>query len=105
MNALLHASVSDLWSLAGWTMVHFLWLGAIVAAVATVARVALRSASPNARYAVAIGSLFLLAALPLATAAWLLKYPLPSLEGRGRGSDCWPHREISNSAANSCHGE
>ena len=66
MNALLHASVSDLWSLAGWTMVHFLWLGAIVAAVALVARVALRSASPNARYAVAIGSLFLLAALPLA---------------------------------------
>jgi beta-lactamase regulating signal transducer with metallopeptidase domain len=78
MNALLHASVSDFWSLAGWTMVHFLWLGAIVAAVATVARIALRSASPNARYAVAIGSLIALSALPPATAIWLFKHLPPT---------------------------
>ncbi len=85
MNALLHASVSDLWSLAGWTMVHFLWLGAIVAVLATVARIALRSSSPNMRYAVAIGSLFVLAALPLATAAWLLNYSPPLKGGAGGG--------------------
>ena len=36
MNAALPANVSDLWFITGWTMIHFLWLGAIVAAAALV---------------------------------------------------------------------
>jgi beta-lactamase regulating signal transducer with metallopeptidase domain len=62
----------ELWHIAGWTMVHFLWLGAIVAAAGFLSRVLLRRAAPNLRYAAALGCLLILAALPPAIAAWLV---------------------------------
>src|SRR4051794_33558350 len=83
MNANLPTSVSDLWSLAGWTMVHFLWLGTIAAAVALAARTLLRLASPNIRYTAALVCLLSLAALPPITAAWLLRVSPPLKGGAG----------------------
>ena len=56
MNAYLSSNGIELWHVAGWTMVHFLWLGALVAAAAAVCRVffgarrptfAMRSCSPG----------------------------------------------------------
>ncbi|HEX3600973.1 MAG TPA: M56 family metallopeptidase, partial [Lacipirellulaceae bacterium] len=85
MNIYSLANVSDLWFLAGWTMVHFLWLGTIVAAAAIVARTLLRHAPPIVRYTVALGCLLTLAALPIAAAAWLTKYPPPLKGGAGGG--------------------
>ena len=51
----------------GWTLLHFLWQGALVAAAYGVARIALAHARPQARYALGLAALALLAALPIAT--------------------------------------
>lgn len=95
MNAVSPAHVSDLWFVAGWTMLHFLWIGAIVAAIALGCRALLRRATSNARYSVALASLCLLAALPVVTAAWLLEHSPPLKGGAGGGID----RPIAQSPA------
>ena len=55
----------------GWVLLHFVWQGAIVAAVAAGGLHLLRRPSANARYLLACGALGLLACLPLLT-AWLM---------------------------------
>ncbi len=72
MNAYLPFDAVHLWHIAGWTMIHFLWLGAIVAVVAFLCRLLLRRAAPNVRYAAALGCMIILTTLPLGIAAWLL---------------------------------
>src|SRR5262245_6776170 len=62
----------ELWVVAGWTMLHFLWLGTLVALAAMVCRLLVRRASAEARYATALTSLAVLVALPAGIAAWLL---------------------------------
>jgi uncharacterized protein (TIGR03435 family) len=57
--------------LAGWTLLHFLWQGAVVVAAAGAALFVLRSASPHARYALACVTLAVMLAFPVATAMWL----------------------------------
>jgi uncharacterized protein (TIGR03435 family) len=54
--------------LAGWTLLHFVWQGAIVGLGAWAALLVLRSASPHARYAVACAALAVMLAFPIATA-------------------------------------
>jgi len=85
MNALLSLRGIELWQLAGWTMVHFLWLGALVAVAAAGCRVLLRRAQPNVRYAFTLAWLLALAALPLAAAAWLYQNSPPLKGGAGGG--------------------
>jgi beta-lactamase regulating signal transducer with metallopeptidase domain/biopolymer transport protein ExbD/C-terminal processing protease CtpA/Prc len=80
MNAILFADATNAWLLAGWTMIHFLWLGTLVAMAAFFCRWLLRRASANLRYAVSIACLSLLAALPVAIASWLHAYSPPSSE-------------------------
>ncbi len=63
----------ELWQTAGWTMLHFLWLGMLVGLVALMGRWMLRRAVPAVRYVAALAALALLAALPIAIAAWLVK--------------------------------
>ncbi len=77
MNAYLPFDAIELWHVAGWTMIHFLWLGTLVGAVALIGRLLLRRADPSVRYAAALCSLILLAALPLAIAAWLIQNSPP----------------------------
>src|SRR5882672_342914 len=50
---------------AGWALLHFLWQGTALAALATVAMAPFRKAS--ARYVVAVGVLMLMLAAPIAT--------------------------------------
>ena len=64
---------SRLWEIAGWTMLHYFWVGAALGAAAIFARRALRPASANIRYAAALGSLLLLAAAPVVIAAVMAK--------------------------------
>jgi beta-lactamase regulating signal transducer with metallopeptidase domain len=91
MNALSAFAGLQVWHIAGWTMLHFLWLGTAVAAMAIVVRLLLRRAAPNVRYTVALGCLALLAALPLGIATWLTisqpfhNPPLAVGESTGKG--------------------
>jgi hypothetical protein len=73
MNSYLRLDGVELWQVAGWTMVHFLWIGALIGAVAAGCGVVLRRASPNARYVAAAASLAALTALPLLIAGWLIQ--------------------------------
>jgi hypothetical protein len=57
-----------LWQIAGWTMLHYLWLGTAVGAVVLLARAGLREAAANVRYLVAVGSLLVLSVSPAAIA-------------------------------------
>src|SRR5258706_1936137 len=50
---------------AGWGLLHFLWQGTALAALATVAMAPFRKAS--ARYVVAVGVLLIMLAAPVAT--------------------------------------
>jgi len=61
---------------AGWTLVHFLWQGAAIAAVAALGLRLLHSGSPQSRYVVACVALAAMLASPAAT-AWRL-WPQPA---------------------------
>ena len=60
-----------LWQLGGWTMIHFLWIGALTTVVLAMVRLLLRRASANLRYATTLICFVALAATPIAIAAWL----------------------------------
>src|SRR5688572_26332790 len=51
----------------GWTLVHFLWQGAAAAALLAVVGGLVSRRSANARYALGVATLALMAALPLLT--------------------------------------
>lgn len=65
MNALLQLDGVAWWHVAGWTMLHYLWMGALVGVAALVSRVVLRRAAANVRYAAALTCLAVLAVLPV----------------------------------------
>jgi hypothetical protein len=54
------------WLAIGWTMLHFLWAGGLIGVLAAIVLRALRAASPEVRYAVALGALMTLALAPAA---------------------------------------
>ena len=56
---------TPLWHLAGWTMLHFLWTGALVGLAAGVLRLALQRFAPQLRYATMLATLATLALLPI----------------------------------------
>ncbi|HVF35377.1 MAG TPA: M56 family metallopeptidase, partial [Candidatus Saccharimonadia bacterium] len=58
-------------SALGWTLLHFLWQGALVGAAYGIARIALSHSRPQSRYALGLGALALLAALPVLTLLYL----------------------------------
>ena len=62
---------SDLWVHAGWTMLHYLWVGTLLGLGAWVCHGGVRSASAGARYVVALGCLGALAVAPIAIAVWI----------------------------------
>jgi beta-lactamase regulating signal transducer with metallopeptidase domain len=76
----------ELWQLAGWTMLHFLWLGAVAALAGGVLRFAAHRAAPTVRYALSLTTLAILVVLPFAIAAWLSSYSPAILAGRPRTS-------------------
>ncbi|HJQ80743.1 MAG TPA: M56 family metallopeptidase, partial [Lacipirellulaceae bacterium] len=92
----------DMWHLAGWTMVHFLWLGALVGIAAAGCRLVLRRATPNARYIAAMVSLAVLAAMPLGIAAWIMQHPRTNLrlESSIAARDTATRGDLVNNEAN-----
>jgi bla regulator protein BlaR1 len=59
----------------GWTLLHFLWQGALVGAIYACLRNFMADASPQARYLLSLGTLGLLALLPMLTLLYLLGTP------------------------------
>jgi beta-lactamase regulating signal transducer with metallopeptidase domain len=66
MNEMMGRSTADIQAL-GWTLVHFLWQGALVAAGLALLDAVLRLRSPNARYLLFTGGLVAMTLLPVAT--------------------------------------
>jgi len=56
----------------GWSLLHFVWQGMIVAALLAVGLKLMRGRSAQARYGLACGALALIAILPVATFAYLV---------------------------------
>ncbi len=77
MNALVH---SRAWLLLGWSMIHFLWLGAAVLVAAGILRLLLRRTPPNARYTLAVATLMILVASPALVAIRLAPRSLVDAE-------------------------
>ncbi|KKL79879.1 hypothetical protein LCGC14_2010360, partial [marine sediment metagenome] len=51
----------------GWSLLHFLWQGLVIAALLSVAMTALRRRSANLRYALACMALLVMVAAPIVT--------------------------------------
>lgn len=58
------ASAASLVSGIGWTLLHFVWQGALIGCATAIAMFAMRGARPERRYAVACGALLLCVAWP-----------------------------------------
>lgn len=73
----------------GLTLVHFLWQGLALAAVAWFLRAVLRGARPAVRYPVLLGIFALMAAAPLLTfTRWTQAPPGPDDEGGSAPAAC-----------------
>jgi beta-lactamase regulating signal transducer with metallopeptidase domain len=74
----------------GWSLVHFIWQGGLVALLLAMALRLMRNHAPRVRYVPAIMALLLLLALPATT---LIRAELGSLEGAA------PEREVQSRAS------
>jgi hypothetical protein len=81
----------------GWTLVHFVWQGALLAALVATVLTLMRRRSSAARYRAACGGLALAVALPLATFA--LCWPSVGDVGRSSSAADPGHPSISGSSA------
>lgn len=57
-------ATSDIWLRLGWTMLHYLWVGALISAIAYPGRRLLSPCNPNTRYFYALTTLILLSIAP-----------------------------------------
>jgi beta-lactamase regulating signal transducer with metallopeptidase domain len=81
----------------GWTLLHFIWQGAGLAALFAVAAAVCRSSS--ARYALAVGALILMLVSPVMTFTWLRAQSDPAVRSVGEGALTWAEPSTQNAAA------
>jgi beta-lactamase regulating signal transducer with metallopeptidase domain len=81
----------------GWTLLHFIWQGAGLAALFAVACAVCRSAV--ARYALAVGTLALMMALPVVTFTWLRAQANPAVRNGAGGASAWVGTSTQNATA------
>jgi beta-lactamase regulating signal transducer with metallopeptidase domain len=67
MNAIEMLLAKPIFQALGWALVHFIWQGAVVAALYAMTSIFLRRCAANVRYGVACAALVVMVALPLAT--------------------------------------
>jgi beta-lactamase regulating signal transducer with metallopeptidase domain len=65
--------VSPAWTAAGWTMLHLVWIGAVVGLLVALLRRLLRPARPEVRHGVAVTGLVTLTIAPALLFAWLYR--------------------------------
>jgi len=80
----------------GWTLLHFIWQGAGLAALFAVATAVCRSAP--ARYALAVSALVLMLVSPVITFTWLRAQGSPAVRGAG-GASTWAGTSTRNAIA------
>ena len=80
-----------------WTLLHFLWQGAGLAALFAVAAAACRSAS--ARYALAVSALVLMLVSPVVTFTWLRAQANPAVRTGAEGALTWAGTPTQNATA------
>jgi beta-lactamase regulating signal transducer with metallopeptidase domain len=73
--------IEILGSVIGWTLVHSLWQGTVVALATTIFLAVMPRASARTRYAILCGALFAHLAAPVATAVMLVPRALASVDG------------------------
>jgi parallel beta-helix repeat protein len=61
-------NADTLWLWAGWTMIHFIWVGALLGLGALACRLALGRAGPSVRYTISLAWLVVIAIAPAAVA-------------------------------------
>src|SRR5712692_8960630 len=81
----------------GWTLLHFIWQGAGLAALYAVGAAVCRSAS--ARYALAVGALVLMLASPVITFMWLRAQTNPAVRTGAEGAATWAVTSTQNATA------
>src|SRR5258708_6987846 len=81
----------------GWTLLHFLWQGAGIAALFAVGAAVCRSAP--ARYALAIGALVLMMVSPVITFTWVELQTAPAARTAAEGASTWAGTSTRNAAA------
>src|SRR5216684_4250113 len=87
MTNFAHWISPELMPVLGWTLLHFIWQGAALAALFAVAMAACRSAA--ARYALSVGALTLMMVSPVITFVWLQGETIPAVRSGARGSLPW----------------
>src|SRR5712664_4125475 len=81
----------------GWTLLHFIWQGAGLAALFAVGAAVCWSAS--ARYALAVGALVLMLVSPVITFTWLRAQTNPAVQTGAEGATTWAGTSTQNSTA------
>src|SRR5260370_41317916 len=81
----------------GWTLLHFIWQGAGLAALYAVGVAVCRSAT--ARYALAVGALVLMLASPVITFTWLRAQTNPAVRTGAEGPPTWAETSTQNATA------
>jgi len=87
MTNFAHWISPELMRTLGWTLLHFIWQGAALAALFAVAMAACRSAA--VRYALAVGALALMMASPVITFVCLQRETIPAVRSGAQGSLPW----------------
>jgi beta-lactamase regulating signal transducer with metallopeptidase domain len=80
-----------------WTLLHFVWQGAGLAALFAVAMAVCRSA--QMRYAVAVTALGLMMASPVITFTWLHREAVPAVQSGEHGALTWAETSTQNATA------
>jgi beta-lactamase regulating signal transducer with metallopeptidase domain len=88
---------SEILRTLGWTLLHFLWQGAGLAALFAVACAVCRSAS--ARYALAVGALGLMLVSPVVTFMWLHAQAHPAVSTGAEGAMTWAATSTQHATA------
>src|SRR6266403_1108755 len=81
----------------GWTLLHFLWQGAGLAALFAVGAAVCRGAA--ARYALAVGALVLMMVSPAITFTWLRTQMNPAVQTGAGGASTWAGTSTQNATA------
>jgi len=81
----------------GWTLLHFLWQGAGLAALFAAAAAVCRSAS--ARYALAVSALVLMMVSPVVTFTWLRAPANPPVQTGAEGAWTWAETSTQHATA------
>src|SRR2546421_436491 len=81
----------------GWTLLHFLWQGAGLAALFAVGAAVCRSGP--ARYALAVGALVLMMVSPVITFTWLRAQSNPAVRTGAEGASTWAGTPARNATA------